>query len=101
MPATNYEKNTSDNKESHAKDTTYTQRYLYVVQVTLSRDLQKTLARTYTTFCSCEKLQAPVISGTNLSLLDFFLFRKIYMLTFDECAGGDEGGTVCRVVDPE
>jgi hypothetical protein len=42
-----------------------------------------------------------VISGTNLSLLDFFLFRKIYMLTFDECAGGDEGGTVCRVVDPE
>jgi hypothetical protein len=35
--------------------------YFLQMNVTLSWDPRKTLARTDTTFCSCEILQAPVI----------------------------------------
>jgi hypothetical protein len=72
---------------------TGTSTYFLQMNVTLSRDLRKTLASTNTTFCSSEKLQAHLLS---LALIYRFsiclLFRKSYSLNFEEWAGGDEGG---------
>ncbi len=67
--------------------------YFLQMDVTLSRDLRKTLARTDTTFCSCEKLQAHLWSPALIYCFSICsLFRKIYILTFEEWAGRAEGG---------